>query len=82
MAVVARPVNRSGWKLCTALTLGGGALPAEAVADPRCEASARDGSASWLTNNVRLTMPAVRREMMVIIFTYHGPAGRVKIYFE
>ena len=37
--VLARPVKRSGWKLCVAETPGGGAEPAEAVFDPRCDAS-------------------------------------------
>jgi hypothetical protein len=40
MEVVARPVNKSGWKPWTALTPGGGTLPAEAVDEPTCEASA------------------------------------------
>ncbi len=65
MEVVARPVNRSGWKLSSAVAAGGGAEPAEAVEDPRCEASARGGKAAWLTRKVTLVIPAARRRVNV-----------------
>ena len=54
--VVARPVKRSGWKLWTAETEGGGAEPAEAVEEPREAASARGRKAICAT--VRATAVA------------------------
>ena len=61
--VVARPVKRSGWKLWTAVAAGGGADPAEAVEEPRCEASAAGGSTSCEVT----TATAVTKEKTLVL---------------
>ena len=59
--VVARPVNRSGWKDWVSNTAGGGADPADAVDEPRWAASALGRGASWMVNRATDVSAAVMR---------------------
>ena len=63
--VVARPVNRSGWKLWTVEAAGGGALPAETIEAPRWDASARGGRVICAPTTMTAVTPAVNREVSV-----------------
>jgi hypothetical protein len=76
MEVVARPVKRSGWKFSMRVAAGGGAEPDEAVEEPRCEASACGGIASWAMRSASAVRNANERcDTVPDLFRQRGMAG-------